>query len=88
MTLTFQSNELRAVEVDDGQQRRAVAHVFQQVVQQGEVLQRPTRQVISAITHLNSHSRPCSSAFISQRDCTDTDTRDFSNCLPEQQPLY
>lgn len=68
-SVTFQPEELRAVEVDHGQQRRAVTHVLQQVVQQGEVLQGPPRQVVSTVTHL--HQRR---AFLSR--CTHTSNQD------------
>lgn len=54
---TFQSNEFWAVEVDQRQQSSAIRDILQQVVQQGEVLQHPTRQVISAITHLQSKKK-------------------------------
>lgn len=39
---TFQSNEFWAIKVDHSQQSCAITHVFQQVVQQGEVLERST----------------------------------------------
>lgn len=59
---TFQSDEVRAVEVDHSQQRSAVGHVLQQVIQQGEVLQRPTREVIPPVAHLQpGHRREHSS---------------------------
>lgn len=80
---TFQSDELRAVEVDHGQQRSAVAHVLQQVIQQGEVLQRPTREVISTVAHLQVGHRRAHSSVQQVHPITvycTQNTKSFSKC--------